>query len=65
MFDKAFAVANEFSLVQCSDGNYWIRYIDNDNFYQVYEDGSRIQFYDGHVFELNFEQLVRELENLK
>ena len=64
MFTKSFAIQNEFSLINCSDGNYWIRYMEADNFYQVNEDGSRIQFYDGDVFDLTFEQLVRELNKL-
>lgn len=61
MFNKSFAISNQFSLINCSDGNYWVRYIEGDNFYQVSEDGSRIQFYDGDVFDLTFEQLVVEL----
>jgi len=62
-FNKPFAIQNEFSLVTCKDGNYWIRYMESDNFYQVSEDGSKIQYYDGDVFDLTFAQLVKELEN--
>ncbi len=65
MFTKSFAIENEFSLVTCKDGNYWIRYIDGEGFYQVNEDGSHIQYYDGDAFDLTFDQLLFELESFK
>lgn len=63
MFTEEFAKENGFELIHHKDGkDYWLKYINEGSFYQVYGDGSRIQYYDGDVFDLTFEQLVRELD---
>jgi len=68
MFDKPFAMANEFSLIKYENGNgfssYWIKYKSSESFYQVSEGGTKIQFYDGEVFDLTFDQLVYDLSEV-
>lgn len=62
MFTEIFAIENGFKLIHHKDGcDYWLKYISEDSFYQIHADGSKIQYYDGDVFDLTFDQLVREL----
>ena len=61
MFTKEFAELNGFSFKHYPDGWYWVKINPDDSLYQVSEDGNLIQFYDGDVFDITFDQLVSTL----